>query len=50
MAKAKKEGALEGLSKEEMAKKRATIPSVPSQKIQVPDSDDEDCCVGEDCS
>ena len=27
MAKAKKEGALEGLSKEEMAKKRATINS-----------------------
>ena len=42
MAKAKKEGALEGLSKEEITKKRATIPPVPNQQIQVPDSDDED--------
>ena len=42
MAKAKKEGALEGLSKEEITKKRVTIPPVPNQQIQVPDSDDED--------
>lgn len=42
MAKAKKKGALEGLSKEEITKKRATIPPVPNQQIQVPDSDDED--------
>lgn len=42
MAKAKKEGALEGLSKEDITKKRATIPPVPNQQIQVPDSDDEE--------
>ena len=42
MAKPKKEGALEGLSKEDITKKRATIPPVPNQQIQVPDSDDEE--------
>lgn len=42
MAKAKKEGVLEGLSKEEIAKKQATIPPVPNRKIQVHDSDDKD--------
>ena len=33
---------MEGLSKKEITKKRAAIPPVPSQQIQVPDSDDED--------
>ena len=42
MAKAKKEGGLEGLTKEEIAQKRAMIPPVPNQHIQVHDSDDED--------
>lgn len=42
MAKAKKEGVLEGLSKEEIAKKQATIPPVPNRKLQVHDSDDKD--------
>ena len=42
MAKTKKEGVLEGLTKEEIAQKRAMIPPVPNQHIQVHDSDDED--------
>jgi hypothetical protein len=42
IAKAKKEGILDGVSKGEIAKKRATIPPVPNRDVQVHDSDDEE--------
>ena len=42
MAKAKNDGMLEGFSKDEIAKRRATIPPVANQDVQIHDSDDED--------